>query len=74
MYKNRIENTAKSIKVASNAVWDDKTKKVKIDFKNSMTNLDEIQKTITKIGHNNEKYKVGNESYASLPKYCNYRI
>ena len=73
MCKDRIESTAKSINGVSKAVWDDKTKLLKIDSNNSVTNLDEIQKTIAKIGHDNGKYKASKEVYDALPECCKYR-
>jgi Cu(I)/Ag(I) efflux system membrane fusion protein len=73
MCKDRIEKAAKSVNGVSSAVWDDKTKQLEIDFNNSVTNLDEIQKTIAKIGHDTERYKASKETYDSLPECCKYR-
>lgn len=73
MCKDRIETTAKSIKGVAAAVWNEKTKKLEIDFNNSMTNLDVIQKTIAKIGHDTGKYKATDEVYDALPECCKYR-
>ena len=71
--KDRIESAAKSVKGVSIAVWNEKTKKIDIEYNSSMTNLDEIQKTIAKIGHDTEKYKADNKTYESLPECCKYR-
>lgn len=73
MCKERIETAAKSVKGVSSAVWDDKTKKIDIDFNSSLVNIDEIQKTIAKIGHDTEKYKADNSTYEALPECCKYR-
>jgi len=73
MCKDRIETAAKSVNGVSRAIWDDKTKKLQLDFYNSITNIDEIQKTIAKIGHDTEKYKASDETYDALPECCKYR-
>lgn len=73
MCKERIETAAKSVKGISSATWDDKTKKIDIDFNSSLANIDEIQKTIAKIGHDTEKYKADDSTYEALPECCKYR-
>ncbi len=71
--KERIETAAKSVKGVSSAAWDDKTKQIHVEFDSKVTNLDDIQKAIAKVGHDTEKYKASIETYNSLPECCKYR-
>lgn len=73
MCKERIEAVAKSVKGVSSAVWNDKTKKIDVDYNSTSTNLDEIQKTIAIIGHDTDRYKADDSTYEALPECCKYR-
>ncbi|KAB2866320.1 MAG: efflux RND transporter periplasmic adaptor subunit [Bacteroidales bacterium] len=73
MCKDRIETAAKSVKGVLNAVWNDKTKQIHVEFNDMETNLDAIQKAIALAGHDTEKYKADNATYNALPECCRYR-
>ena len=44
-----------------------------VEFDGSKTNSDAIQKAITKVGHDTEKYKASDAVYKELPECCLYR-
>jgi Cu(I)/Ag(I) efflux system membrane fusion protein len=73
MCKERIENAAKSVKGVSSALWDDKTKKMKVEFDGMKTSSDAIQKAIAKVGHDTEKLKADDKIYSAMPGCCKYR-
>ncbi len=73
MCKDRIEKAAKSVKGVNTASWDIATKEVAIEFNNTISHLDAIQKAIAAAGHDNGKYKADNEVYKKLPECCLYR-
>ncbi len=73
MCKDRIETASKSVKGVSSANWNDKTKKLKVEFNSSLTNTIEIQKAIAKAGHDTEKQKAPDNVYNKLPQCCLYR-
>jgi Cu(I)/Ag(I) efflux system membrane fusion protein len=71
--KERIEKAAKSVKGVNSAVWDDKTKKMHVEFDNMETSSDAIQKAIAQAGHDTEKFKADDKTYNALPSCCKYR-
>jgi membrane fusion protein, copper/silver efflux system len=73
MCKDRIETAAKSVKGVSSATWDMKTKLINVEFNNSVTSSDNIQRAIADAGHDNSKYKASDEVYNKLPECCLYR-
>jgi len=73
MCKERIEEAAISVKGVVSAVWDLNTKKIHIEFNSSETNTDDIQKAISKVGHDTEKFKADDKIYQELPECCRYR-
>lgn len=73
MCKERIEKAAKSVGGVKSATWDEKTKKINVEFDSMKTDLNNIQKAIAKAGHDTEKYKADDKTYESLPKCCHYR-
>ena len=73
MCKDRIENAANSLKGVLSASWDISTKKIHIEYNNSIISLDDVQKAIADAGHDNSKYKAPDEVYAKLPECCLYR-
>jgi len=72
MCKDRIEEAAKSVKGVASAVWDVKTKIIKVDYNGNLTNLNTIQKTIAKVGHDTEKIIANDKVYNALPECCHY--
>jgi Cu(I)/Ag(I) efflux system membrane fusion protein len=73
MCKKRIEKAAKSVGGVKSATWDEKTKKINVEFDSMKTDLSTIQKAIAKAGHDTEKYKADDKTYESLPACCHYR-
>lgn len=73
MCKDRIEETAKSVKGVRSAVWDLKTKDLKIEFNSALSSLNKIQKAIAIAGHDNGNEKASDTVYDALPDCCKYR-
>lgn len=71
MCKTRIEKAAKTDGVTS-AVWDIKTKVLKVEYLSSKIKVDTIHKNIAKAGHDTEKEKADNGVYDKLPACCKY--
>ena len=45
---------------------------MKVKFNPSLTSSDEIQKTISNIGYDTEKYRIEDEVYEQLHYCCQY--
>lgn len=73
MCKQRIEDTAKSIKGVSSAIWDKNTQTIHLQFDPKQTSVDAIAKAIAAAGHDNDKYKADQNVYDKLPACCHYR-
>ena len=71
MCKTRIEKAAKTDGVTS-AVWDIKTKVLKVEYLPSKIKVNTIHKNIAKAGHDTEKEKADNDVYDKLPACCKY--
>jgi len=70
MCKDRIETAAKSVAGVESANWEIDTKMLHLNFDDSKTSSDEIQKAIAKVGHDTEKYKAPDAVYKELPECC----
>jgi len=73
MCKDRIETAAKSVKGVISATWNMDTKMAAVEFDQSVTSLEAIQKAIAIAGHDNGKYLAPDEVYNKLPDCCLYR-
>jgi len=73
MCKERIETAAKSVAGVTSAEWGTETKMLHVQFDGGKTNLDDIQKSIAKVGHDTEKFKASDAAYKALPECCKYR-
>jgi Cu(I)/Ag(I) efflux system membrane fusion protein len=73
MCKDRIETAAKSVKGVISATWNMYTKMANVEFDQSVTTLDAIQKAIATAGHDNGKYLAPDEVYSKLPDCCLFR-
>ncbi len=74
MCKKRIEHAALSIDGVRSATWDEGKKylTLKYDlFKKEA--VDNVQKKIASVGHDNEKYQAEDKVYTALPDCCHYR-
>lgn len=72
MCKDRIEETAMSVKGVKSAEWDQDTKNLKLKYSNNL-DIIEVHKAIAKVGHDTEKIKAEDEVYNTLPECCLYR-
>ena len=71
MCKARIEKAAKTDGVTS-AVWDEKTKILKVEYLPSKIKVETIHKNIAKAGHDTDKEKADDAVYNKLPACCKY--
>jgi Cu(I)/Ag(I) efflux system membrane fusion protein len=71
--KERIEKAAKSVNGVKSANWDSRTHKIQVEYDSMQTDLNTIQKTIAKAGHDTGKFKADDITYKSLPACCHYR-
>ncbi|NQU85490.1 MAG: efflux RND transporter periplasmic adaptor subunit [Mariniphaga sp.] len=73
MCKDRIETAALSVSGVESANWDSESQMVHLNFDDSKTNSEEVQKAIAKVGHDTEKFKAPDDVYNNLPECCLYR-
>jgi len=71
MCKKRIETAAK-LDGVSTAVWDVDSKMMTVTYDESKTSKDNIQKKISAIGHDTEKFRADDKVYDKLPGCCLY--
>ena len=74
MCKKRIESAALSVDGVKSATWDEHTQKLTLKysvFKKEA--VDNVQKKIASVGHDNEHYKAEDAAYNALPNCCHYR-
>ncbi len=71
MCKNRIESALK-IKGVSKANWDVKTKMLTVTYNPHEISLDDINKKTAAIGHDTDKVKADDKTYANLMGCCQY--
>ena len=72
MCKQRIETAAKNMKGVTEAHWNVENKALKVMYFPQQTNGLAIQKAISAVGHDTEKYKSENTIYKELPSCCLY--
>lgn len=71
MCKARIEKAAK-VEGVSKAEWDKTTKLLTLVYHPSKVKSDNIQKKIAAVGHDTEKFKADDKTYANLHGCCQY--
>jgi mercuric ion binding protein len=71
MCKSRIEKAAKE-EGATSASWDSKTQLATVTFDPAKTSADALSKKFAAVGHDTEKYKADDKTYAALPGCCHY--
>ena len=71
MCKNRIE-TALKIDGVSKADWNVKTKILTVIYNPHVISIDDIHKKIAAVGHDTEKVKADDKTYANLMGCCKY--
>src|SRR5689334_22777399 len=72
MCKKRIE-TALDHRGIKKAEWSPKTKELSVVYNSSKISELEIHELVAKAGHDTDKVKANDETYASLPFCCLYR-
>lgn len=72
MCKARIEKAAKSVDGVSAAEWNKETKVIEVSYDAALTDVQKIQETIAKAGHDTEKVAASDEAYENLPSCCHY--
>ncbi len=74
MDKNRIENAALKVEGIKSAAWNVDTKMLTVTYgvfkKDAVNN---VEKVLASIGHDNEKFKATDVAYNNLPLCCHYR-
>lgn len=71
MCQKRIEKAAKVDGVIK-ASWNVDSKVMAVTYDQSKTNLDKIEKSVTAVGHDTQKYSAENAVYDKLPGCCQY--
>lgn len=72
MCKQRIE-TALDTKGVKQANWDPKTKELQVVYVAGKISEMEIHQIVASVGHDTDKVKATDETYAELPFCCLYR-
>ena len=70
--KARIEKAAK-IEGVNKAEWNKDTKILTLTYMPGKVSSDNVLKSISAAGHDNEKFKADEKAYTSLPGCCKYR-
>lgn len=70
--KMRIEKTVRGMEGVSNAVWNQKTKILRVKFDSTRTDLKKIHQAVANVGHDTELYTAKDEVYNQLPGCCKY--
>jgi len=70
--KMRIEKTVKSMDGVTNAVWNQKTKILRVKFDTTKTDLKKLHLAVANVGHDTEIATAKEEVYNQLPACCKY--
>lgn len=71
MCAKKIETAAKDAG-ATTAVWNKKTKELKVTFDAATSSNDAIQKMVASVGYDTEKYTADEKVYRNLHECCQY--
>jgi mercuric ion binding protein len=72
MCKERIEK-ALDTKGIKQAIWDTKTKELQVVYVPGKITENDIHQIVASVGHDTDKVKATDETYAELPFCCLYR-
>ena len=72
MCEKRIEKAAKSVGGVTAADWNNETSMMSVTFDASKTDLDKIEASIAKVGHDTPLHKADDKVYKKLPGCCQY--
>ncbi|MGN6400514.1 MAG: TonB-dependent receptor domain-containing protein, partial [Flavisolibacter sp.] len=70
--KQRIQKSLK-IKGVKSANWNVETRMLTVTYAPSIISVDQLHQAVAKAGHDTEKDKATDETYAALPDCCHYR-
>ena len=72
MCEKRIEEAAlvKGVKLAE---WDRYSQSIRVIFKTSKVDINEIKEAVARAGHDTDTVTASEEAYAKLPDCCAYR-
>lgn len=74
MCKKRIEKAALSVTGVKYASWDEELKTLNLGYEIFQKDaVDNVEKKIALVGHDNDKYKADDKVYAILPDCCKYK-
>jgi copper chaperone CopZ len=71
MCKKTIESALK-LKGVINSDWNVESKIMTVSYDDKIISLDSIQKNISSVGYDNERYKGNDMAYANLNACCQY--
>jgi len=72
MCKETIEKAALDAH-AEKAIWNKKTKKIKVKFDQLKTTEEKIKKNIANAGYSVDNFKANENAYNNLPNCCKYK-
>jgi copper chaperone CopZ len=72
MCQNRIQKAALSVKGVKLASWDIDNKILKVIYKPGKCSLEDIQKAVASVGHDNVGFRAPDEVYNNLHHCCLY--
>lgn len=72
MCETRIENAALSVRGVESADWDKESGMIELEYDVNKADLEKIQKSIAKAGHDTELYTANDKVYEKLPECCKY--
>lgn len=72
MCKARIETAAMEQDGVFSASWDKNTKILELEYDQSTTSPEAVEKAIARIGHDTEHHRAHKEAYDNLPGCCHY--
>lgn len=70
--KKRIEKAALGVSGVKMAIWDVETHRLALIVNEEKTTLDDVEKAITKAGHDNDGYRATDADYEALHGCCKY--
>jgi len=70
--KKAIEKAAKSVDGVESAVWDKKKKTLTVQYDDTKTSLNLIEKAIIAIGYDTENMRAEDSVYENLHSCCKY--
>lgn len=74
MCKKRIESSTLLVDGVKSSAWDETTKQLTVKYSAFKKEaVDNVQKKLASVGHDNQSYKADGKAYNALPGCCHYR-